>query len=370
MSGTGRADVVYEAPGRTPAELAKRFLVWADHECRGRTPLYERLSYAIAADEELLRLAAHARQGQPVPNLLFGAVQFLLLRGEGPELARFYRTLGGTYTPDDDPFPAFRAFCLAHWDEIAAIEQTRLVQTAHARRCALLLPAFELVSRTFDRRPLALIEVGASAGLNLVWDRYAYTYSNGRRAGPADAAVQLTCELHGALAPPIPEALPAVGWRLGLDLNPIDLRDTDEALWLRALIWPDEPGRAELLRQAITAAGAGPPSLVAGDALETLPAAVAEAPQELPLCIYHSFTLNQFSSEGRRRFAELVSKLARGRELALISLEALSRATPVPDLTVQLGAEMRPRLLAHCDAHGAWLEWLDAETAAARGAGG
>src|SRR5579883_1152922 len=103
--------MVYEAPGRTPAELAQRFRVWAEHECRGRTLLYERLSYAIAEDGDLLRLAAEARQGQPVPNLFFGAVQYLLLRGEGPALARFYRTLGGAYAPEDDPYPAFRAFC-------------------------------------------------------------------------------------------------------------------------------------------------------------------------------------------------------------------------------------------------------------------
>jgi len=362
--------VVYEAPGRTRAELAKRFLIWAEHECRGRTPLYERLSYAIAADEDLLRLAAQARQGQPVPNLFFAAVQFLLLRGEGPALARWYRTLGGEYLPRSDPFPAFRAFCLEHRDEIAAIERTRIVQTAHARRCALLLPAFELVSRGFGRRPLALVEVGASAGLNLVWDRYGYAYSNGSRAGAVGAAVQLTCELHGPLAPPLPEMLPAVGWRLGLDLHPIDLRDPDEALWLRALIWPDEPGRAELLRQAIAVAAAGQPRLIAGDALETLPAALAAAPPDLPLCIFHSFTLNQFSRDGRQRFAELVTEQARTRDLALIALEALSRATPVPDLTLRIGADAEPRLLAHCDAHGAWLEWLDAETATNAGRGG
>lgn len=354
----------HEGQGRTPAELSRRFRLFAEHECRDRSPLYERLSYAIAEDEALLRLAAEARPRQPVPNLFFGAVQLLLLRGEGPELARYYRTLGGEYRTEDEPFPAFRAFCLTQWDAIAAIERSRLVQTAHARRCALLLPAFELASRAFDRRPLALIEVGASAGLNLIWDRYGYSYGDGRGAGRRDAPRGITCELRGPLIPPLPQALPEVGWRVGLDLNPIDPSDPEEARWLEALIWPDEPGRAELLREAIASAALDPPRLVAGDALETLPAALAEAPAGLPVCIYHSFTLNQFSPDSRRRFAELVTAAAGERDLALVSLEALSRASPVPELTLGLGPEPAPRLLARCDAHGAWIEWLDGETAA------
>ncbi len=356
--------MVSEAPDRSPANLATRFRQFAEHECRGRSPLYERLSYGIAEDGGLLHLAAAARPGQPVPNLFFAAVQFLLLRSEGAELARFYATLGGVYHAEDDPLPAFRAFCLAHRDAIAAIERTRLVQTAHARRCALLLPAFELVSRAFARRPMALIEVGASAGLNLVWDRYGYVYGAGRRSGRRDAPVQLSCEPRGPLAPPVPERLPGVAWRTGLDLNPIDLADPDERLWLRALIWPDEPGRAELLREAIAAVALDPPRLLAGDALETLPQALEEAPAELPVCIYHSFTLNQFSQEGRRRFAATVAGAAAKRDLALIALEALSGTSPVPELTLSVGPALEPRLLARCDAHGAWIEWLDAETAA------
>jgi len=362
--------VVDDTPGRSPADLAKRFLVFAENECRGRSPLYERLSVAIAGDEDLLRLAAAARERQPVPNLLFGAVQLLLLKGEGPELARFYRTLGSDQPPEIDPFPAFRAFCLGHADAIAAILRVCIVQTAHARRCALLLPAFALVSRGFGGRPLALIEVGASAGLNLVWDRYGYKYSNGRRCGDPAAAMQLTCELRGPLAPPLPDALPEVGWRLGLDLNPIDLGDPEESLWLRALIWPDEPGRAELLRQAIAAAsGAGLPRIIAGDALKTLPAALAEAPRELPLCVYHSFTLNQFSGDARREFNALLAAAARTRDLAVVSLEALTRLTPIPELTLRLPADSEPRPLAHCDPHGAWLEWADSDSAVPRDTG-
>lgn len=356
-------DMSEEGPARTIGELAKRFLLFAEHECRGRSPLYERLSGEIAQDEALLELAAEAQQRQPAPNLFFGAVQFLLLRGEGPELARFYPSLGGPPV-QDDPFPAFHAFCLAQRDALAAILRTRLVQTAHVARCALLLPAFEQVSCAFGGRPLALIEVGASAGLNLVWDRYGYDYSDGRHAGGPNARPRLACERRGRLAPPLPATLPRVEWRVGLDLNPIDLADPDEARWLQALIWPDETGRAALLREAIAAVTLDPPRLLPGDALETLPAALAEAPAELPICVYHSFTLNQFSAEGRQRFNALVAGVASQRELALIALESLNRDSPIPELTLSVGPELTPRRLARCDAHGAWIEWLDTETAA------
>src|SRR5579859_622279 len=166
--------------------------------------------------------------------------------------------------------------------------------------------------------------------------------------------MQLTCELRGPLAPPLPDALPEVGWRLGLDLNPIDLGDPEESLWLRALIWPDEPGRAELLRQAIAAASG---------------AALPEAPRELPLCVYHSFTLNQFSGDARREFNALLAAAARTRDLAVVSLEALTRLTPIPELTLRLPADSEPRPLAHCDPHGAWLEWADSDSAVPRDTG-
>jgi hypothetical protein len=332
------------------------FEQFARRETIDRSQLYGRLSLSIARDPELLALAAHARVGQPVPNLLFGAVQYLLLRDQTQPLTMYYPGL--TEHPDPgDPFPVFRAFCLERAGEIATLLETRLVQTAHVSRCTCLLPAFELIARRTGR-PLALVEIGASAGLNLLWDRYSYEYGGGRRHGNSRSPLQLRTELRGTRRPPLPSRLPEVATRVGLDLNPIDVRDPDQVLWLRALIWPDETGRAHQLESALEVARQDPPTVIAGDALETLPAVLATVPRDHTLCVYHSYTVNQFSARGRQHLAALFEREARHRDLYRISIEMLGGEHPRIDLTSYRASVRSDELLAWCDAHGAWLEWI------------
>jgi hypothetical protein len=226
--------------------LARRFAGFAQRECHA-SPLYEQLALGIADDPQLLAIATQARQDQPTPNLFLAAVHFLLLQGLPHPLAAFYPSLSPTTPSAEDPYPSFHAFCLEHAEAIRSLIGTRLVQTNEVQRCACLLPAFTHVAARTGGRPLALVEIGASAGLNLLWDRYGYDYGDERRCGDANSPVQLACSIHGGLHPPLPAALPTVATRVGLDLHPLDVRDPDAALWLRALVWPDEVGRAELL---------------------------------------------------------------------------------------------------------------------------
>jgi hypothetical protein len=272
--------------------LVQRFRRFAQRECRV-SPLYERLSLGIADDPEVLAIAARARQGQPVPNLFLAAVHFLLLQGSAHPLAAFYPSVSPAGPSTGDPYPLFRAFCLEHAMAIRQLIATRLVQTNEVRRCACLLPAFSLVTARAPGRPLALVEIGASAGLNLLWDRYGYDYGAAGRYGDMHSPVQITCTLRGALRPPLPAILPTVATRLGLDLHPLDVGDADESLWLRALVWPDEAGRAELLQRALQVAQQDPPSLMAGNALDLLPEVIATMPGEQTLCVFHTHTTNQ-----------------------------------------------------------------------------
>src|ERR1700731_618342 len=96
--------------------LSRRFQQFAEHECHDASPLYERLCLGIAADTEILTLAAYTRKGQPVPNLFLGAVQYLLLKGVQHPLASFYPSISGLPSEPsnwtEDPYPYFRAFCL------------------------------------------------------------------------------------------------------------------------------------------------------------------------------------------------------------------------------------------------------------------
>jgi hypothetical protein len=341
--------------------LAQRFERFARRECHV-SPLYERLSFGIAQDPELLGIAAHAQSGQPVPNLFLAAVHFLLLQDRQHPLAAFYPSLSPATPLAADPYPSFRSFCLEHRGRILELLSVRLVQTNEVRRCACLLPAFAVVAAHGHGRPLALVEIGASAGLNLLWDRYGYDYGTGRRYGDPRSPVQIACKLLSARRPPLPAEFPIIITRIGIDLNPIDVCDPDAALWLRALVWPDEVGRAGLLQQALQIAQQNPPRLLAGNALERLPEMLATIPEDQTLCVFHTHTMNQFPVEARAGLAALLTEHAVTRDLYRISIEWLGREHPRLECVAFEGSVKTESLLAHCGSHGEWLEWLGLES--------
>jgi hypothetical protein len=340
----------------TLTRLAQQFQRFGERECLPASPLYARLAVGIAGDEQLLHLAA-AAQARPVPNLFFGAVQYLLLTGITHPLAAFYPSLSDA--PLDihqhDPFVVFRAFCLAHAEAITALLKTRRVQTNEVRRCACLLPAFTLVHQYGGERPLALVEVGASAGLNLLWDGYHYDYGE-QSCGDPTSPVQLHCALRGPARPPLPQHMPDIASRIGLDLHPIDVHDEAEALWLRALIWPEQRDRTVYLQQAIGLAQAETLQLRAGDAITLLPDVIAQAPPWATLCLYHTFVLNQFPHLAREQFRQLLDAFGASRDFSVVGIEWQEPAPPLR-LTTYLNGARSEKTLATCGAHGSWLEW-------------
>jgi hypothetical protein len=273
------ANPAYEA-------LARRFKRFADTQYRGESPLYEHLALAIAADHELLALAAHAAQGQPVPNLLLAAVHFLLLKGQADPLAQFYPNLTSPPSPPDAAYPAFRAFCLAQAAAIRHLLATRRVQTNEVGRCAYLSPTFTLVATLAHERPLAQIEIGTSAGLNLLWDRYGYHYGQDAVYGDHCSSVQIACTLRGHTRPPLPDRMPAV-------------------------------------------------------------------------CVFHTYTINQFSAEARDRLSAVLAEYEARRDIYRLSAEWMGAPHPQLELTAWQTGQAHHRLLAYCDHHGRWPEWLD-----------
>jgi hypothetical protein len=338
--------------------LALRFRQFAELDSKKASPLYTQLSMSIADDPELLALAAHARPEQPVPNLLFGAVHFLLLKGTPHPLAKFYPGMTNGTVASGNPFPYFRAFCLEHRTKIEQIITTRLVQTNEVRRCALLLPAFTIVAKKGQNRSLSLIEIGASAGLNLLWDHYGYDYGEGQHYGDMHAPVQLTCRLRGEKRPPLPDVMPQVATRIGIDLNPIDVRDEEATLWLRALIWPEQEYRATLLQRALHEAQKHPPQLIAGDALEQLPSVIAAVPPDTALCLFHTFVLNQFSPQAREQLDTLIAQHATQRDIYVVSITWLVGEMPQLSLATHTNQGKTEQTLAYCSGHGHILQWL------------
>lgn len=333
--------------------VSSQFRAFA-RQCRESSPLYERLATGIAEDPELLDLAAQARKGERVANLLFASVQFLLLKGTPHPLASFYRN---GPAPVGDPYPDFRSFCLEHAAMIAELISTRTVQTNEVRRCALLLPAFVLVSRQAPGRPLHLLEIGAAAGLNLLWDRYGYDYGNGLRSGDLNSPVRINCSLRGRFTPPVPAALPKVDRRVGVDVSPIDIDDRQETLWLRSLIWPGDGERAGLLENALAVARREKPEIIAGDGVMLLPELLAEAPGDAALCIVRIFT--NLSPEAREQFDAALAHYGAQRDLWVISNRRGARdsETVLALVSYRNGVRSEARL-ANCENHGRWIEWL------------
>ena len=339
------------------SHVGRQFDHFATHEADQASPLYARLCRAIAKDVRLLELAAHSTSG-PVPNLFLAAVQYLLRHEPNHPLQAYYPTLGGSSMLESDPVPLFRAFCLQRAAAIQLLLRTRRVQTNEVRRCALLLPAFGLVAEEAAERPLALVEIGTSAGFNLLWDKYAYDYGDGRVYGTPGAHVRLACELRGE-RPPLPGDIPRIASRLGVDLNPIDVRDEDAVNWLRALVWPEHTARLERLDHAVEMVRAAAPPLIAGDALDLLPDVLAAVPPNALLCLYHTFTINQFSSKARAQFHELLDDHGTRHDLCCVSISGA--AEPELRLLRYRHGRRDERVLARCEPHGQWLAWLGSD---------
>ncbi|MBK7726756.1 MAG: DUF2332 domain-containing protein [Dehalococcoidia bacterium] len=196
------------------------FRNWSDIEAVANlSPLYQLLGNAVASDEELLDLAAEALPGQPPPNVLFAAVHARLAQHLEHPLAVYYGTLGGSRAAAPEAVGLFREFCIsaaANSCPLFARVSSRLTKSAVGR----LAPRFASVAEDAGQ-PLALFEIGPSAGLNLLFDRYRYRYGTTELGSP-ESPVLLVSEPRGA---PPAVLMPAVASRLGIDINPLDVRD-------------------------------------------------------------------------------------------------------------------------------------------------
>jgi hypothetical protein len=316
------------------------------------SPLYARLSEGVGGDEELKALAARAKPGQPHANMLLGAVHFLLLRGAEHPLRRHYPDLGGGAAEGEDPFPLFRDFVTRHRDELVGLIETRVTNTNEVGRSAVLHPGFRMLQ---ENGPLHLIEIGPSAGLNMIWDRYGVRYSDKCAISPA-AQLVIDCELRGDRRPPCGPA-PTVASRVGLELNPVNLANPDDRDWLRALMWPDQVPRMQRLERAIALFAEVHPPIRHGDALELLPEALADVPLNETACVYHTIVTYQFSTAMRESLENILTVAGLRRPVWRLAFEFDGK-----DCTLRLiryhDGERHERLLAHAHPHGTWLEWL------------
>jgi hypothetical protein len=345
--------------------LADLWTYFADTSCAGYSPLYDRISRAVAGNSAMIELISEAPPSGHQPTVLLAAVHYLLLEGVDHPLASVYAG-----TSDADPGPLFADVCFRHRDRILEMLATRHTNTNEVGRSAVLGPALTAVADELGA-PLGLVDVGCSAGLNLLCDRYLLDYGPAGSTGPADAAVRIACEVIGK-PPPIAPTLPAIGARIGIDRHPVDPTDDDEVRWQLACVWPDT-GRLPRTRRALEEAGNDPPRFVRGDALEHVSEVVRGLPSELVPVVITTWAAAYFSKEQRVAFREAVAAASRDRPVAWVSGESAGvidlfahvEATPdatglepsVLGLVVFRDGATDARLLALVHPHGNWIDW-------------
>ncbi len=319
------------------SRIATRYRRFARFGAAGRSPLYERIADAVAEDPEILGRLAAMPEPKQQPNILLGAVRFL-------------------YGTPEDPRD-FIALAHERWREIAEVMTVRSTQTNEPARCATLLPALARLPQ-----PLALLEVGASAGLCLLPDRYAYDYG-GHVVEPGTPSTVVAPRFSCRATPgtPLPPRNVEVAWRAGLDRRPVNLADEQEVRWLEALVWPGEEYRLPRLRAAIEVARAHPPRLVVGDLRRDLEALAAEAPREATLVVYHTAVLAYVRQRQERAdFARTVENLG----AVWVANEGIEHLPDAPSEPFGRPARHDAFLLcvarqpvAWVDSHGTWIEW-------------
>jgi hypothetical protein len=346
-----------------PATCARMFADFA-RTTASRAPLYARMATGIANDEPLAGLLLHAPAAQRQPVLLFACIHDLLLSGVDGDLARYYPNL--TASPDSgDPLPALRGFCARHEAELTQRLRSRSTQTNEIGRCALLLPAFGLLAAEVG--PLAHLDVGASAGLNLLLDRYRYRYEPGGSVGP-ESTVELVCGTRGAV--PVPAAIPEIGERIGIDRSPVDVHDPAEARWLEACVWPDQTDRFARLRAALAMAEREAVAVRQGDAVTDTAGVVESLAVSGHPVVTNTWVLNYLTGEERAAYVRALDSVGTRLDLSWVYVES---PYLTPELPGPTGDEATDRTalvlvrwrsgrrtvdhLADAHPHGYWLHW-------------
>ena len=335
-------------------DVPTRYAEFAEFEVRGRTPVYLAWARGIAGDPATCELIGRLPRIKRQPALVFASA----------------RHAGA---PETEDYPVFREFVHDHWTQIERIALTHSTQTNEAKRCAVLLPFLSLLPG-----PLSLVEMGASAGLCLYPDRYAYRYAldggsthelrpaGSDTAAPAAGTPVLDCALRDGV--PRPRSLPDVVHRGGVDLAPIDPAHADSRAWLRSLIWPGQQSeRVPRLDAALDIAAADPPRIITGDLVEKLEDSVAACPAGSTPVVFHTAVLGYLEPPARAEFVRRVTDLCRDAGAVWISVEGV---TLLPDVAEQVPEPIRRhkgifvvavngRPLATAHGHGDWVRALD-----------
>ncbi len=343
-----------------PSRLAEAFASQS-RSCAGLgSPLMERLMRVLGAgwqpDGGLAeRLAGWqgdlSSSGHSVPLRIAGALHALTRAGRAPDLAAIYAAPAtasdeALLTTAETVLQGNEAFVL---DFIESAPQTNELR----RSVAVIAAAHWLHAR--HGLPFVLSELGASAGLNLIWDRYAL-FAGSHRLGPDTALLDLAPKWTGPF--PASASHPAVIARAGVDLRPVDPAAGRERLM--AYIWPDQPDRLERTAKALDARTAEPDLVEAGDAIAWLEDRLSASFPDAVHLVYHTVAWQYFPQStqvrGEALLAAAGARATMNAPLARLAMEA-DNAGPGAALTLDLWPGGQRHLLARVDFHGRWIDW-------------
>jgi hypothetical protein len=308
---------------RTLAQVYRHF---GEVDAAGISPLYERVAVALSESGEALHAIETAPARKRNPTVILAALHDLALAGRAPALAAAYAATEG-----DAAAGAAIDTLLRMTDSVVAIAVRRKTRTYETGRCAVLYPAIAEAAHRAGANAVGLIDVGTSAGFNLNADHVGIAYSNGQSLGNPSSPVQLSASIVGDR--PIPmRVMPEVVARVGIDLDPVDVTDADDARWLRACVWPDRPEQIARLEAEMAVTAAAPPLLLQGNGVEVMPDAFARVPENALPVVTTTWALSGFPLESRLRFLHRLDEAAAGRPVAWVSAEGIGVAPAIPTL--------------------------------------
>ncbi|MFB6283710.1 MAG: DUF2332 domain-containing protein [Halobacteria archaeon] len=365
--------------------------------------LFERISRRVLDDKEILELMAKVPENQPPAPMVLTAVHYMLLRGKRHPLRQYF-VEHPREVDDDEMYREFRDFCLEYESEILDVIDGRYVQYNSVRRSTGLYPCFGYVEKLTGGKPTAYIEIGCSTGVNLLWNRYRYCYERSHSdedpntgnnvdtvsetstdvthgitaddnpdtfrdgAGEVDSTVignpegVITVESKARNEVPVPREHPEVYSIQGIDINPIDLYDDTEVLWVLGNYSPDMVEDAEMYREAVELAREDPPVVHEGDAVEKLPEVVEEIPDDVPICIYNTVAVYEFPEESKKQLNSYVSGLMDSRDDVHWLYGEEIETDPVygdEGFTIELRNSSGTEDLVLFHGDGYWVRWLD-----------
>jgi hypothetical protein len=365
MTGTSRdtVDVGAARAGQESQALSALWTAIADNYLHGYSPLYERLARFIAGDGQILALILREPPSSHHPALLLAAVRYLLLDTPEHPLAAVYDG-----TSDQDPVPLFKAFVVENRDRLFQLMAVRHVQRNEVGRSALIGPGLAWVAEHVGE-PIQLVEVGCSAGLNLLIDHFRLSYGAYGATGSSMSPVTVNCEVIAG-HPPIRPTYPQIAGRVGLDRDLPNLLDPDDARWILACVWPDTDQSARLAAAVRLGQELVPP-VRRGDPVGDLRPLLEDVGPGA-LTVVTAWTYSRLDPDEREQFLAVVADLSHRRPLVWMAADNRG-AVPLVDPSGLGGSDrydsgvlsvsvfdkghVGSEILALVHVYGSWIDW-------------